>query len=80
MTYDLIYDRQTYIITFNDEGVLCDIQIAQPHGPALSADLDCLPQWLVNKLQQQWELQHETDLQAMRPVEPRRRTPTRNLL
>lgn len=65
MTYELIYDRQTYQLTFDPDGQPAALYHLQPTGPALHVDLTTIPSWLVDKLQDHWQAQHDYDLQEM---------------
>ena len=61
MTYELIYDKQHYLLTLDNEGQPVELLVEQDGGPALCADIDTIPQWLMDKVQDQWKVQHEQE-------------------
>ena len=54
-TYEIQYNKKLYLLTLDNTGTPVELLVHEPVGPDTPADLNELPQWLVDKVQNWWE-------------------------
>ena len=54
-TFEIVYNKQRYQLTLDEQGEPYELLAEQASGPALNEPINTLPSWLLEKVQDWWQ-------------------------